>query len=448
MGRVEQDYSAVEHLQAAGEDGVQLVRQIVRYNRSIQGVTYGLFNDEQRQAAGDLAVGAEKFWRNYFPDFIDQEGRLLVQRQIDFFREEAKEQGDEILPADDWSKLNEKNFAKNCQRELAELLIALNLPQVVLCLDKDVSNQEIIQMIGASEKAPGLRFLPGYRKLEWQTQSTAESFKLVLGEKRTDGKIWLENQEGRRFFIASTNGFLGLEKLLKLMEVKITINDLVTTNSLQKTEAVLLDIDETLRIVKSDRPDYEEDVTTPEMIRDRTTLIKKLAQKGIQVGLWSRNDPEDVDEFGDKLEQETGTQITPRLDFGKWPFLWIRKLSWDRYSYIPDGKSEIERRVKESAKKMGLIIDSKLWVKRIVDLFSNVKIRAQRADILEAKAPQLAALWIGNINPEIGKKMWDGGVTVNDSPRTLPSALKLGFNFIHVDHITNLGKVTELVVGS
>lgn len=442
MVKIEHGGSAPEYLQQAGEDGLKLVRQIVRYNCSIQGITYGLFNDEQRQAAGDLAVGAEKFWRNYFQDFVDLQGKPPFQNTTDFLREEAGKQVLEVVNegVEGLQKWWQEHFASICKRKSTELLELLELPETVLALDPKVEDSEIISVIGALEKAPGLRFLPGYRRLEWQTQPTAESFKLILGEKWVDGKIWLENQEGRRFFIASTAGASGLEELLRRGQAKIAISEVVSNNLLPETEFTLFDIDGTLKV-------YDEDgeATTPEMVRARTVTIKKLSQQGIKVGLWSRSKQGTVEWFGKRLEQETGVKINPCLSLDNWPFLTVDEKVWDRYVFKAWGEAEMERHINQSAAKMGLKIDGNLWARRIHDLLADINKPAQKPFVLEAKAPLMAALWLGRDNPGMARKMWDGGVIINDATETLKSALSLGFNFIHVDYIDNLGKVAELV---
>lgn len=456
MARIERNFGTDEYLQAAGADGLGLVRKIIRYNQVVQGITYGLFNDEQRLAAGDLAEGVGRFWRNYYPAFVQFEGKLPIQSQIDFLTDEAERRTERDFSwthsetaAADWRQWYEENFTGICHRQATDLLDILELPQAVLDLDAYATDWQIIQTVGAPEKTPGLRFLPGYRCLEWQTRGSAESFKLVFGERWQDGKIWLENPEGRRFFIASTSGALGIEELLRGLrsqQINISISEAVFANDLPAVEFALFDIDRTLQIYRSGgwMGSYE-DVTTMQMIKDRTKCLKNLAARGIKIGLWSRNSQETVEGFASRLQKETGVNIYSCISLDNWPFLITKETPGDRYVFEVLGEAEIKRRVSQSAEKMGLTIDSKNWARRIRDLLAEVNMRAKRPFVLEAKAPCLAALWLGKDNPQIARAMWDG-VIVNDAAETLKSALVLGFSFVHVDHISTLSKAAKAIL--
>lgn len=454
MGKIEQGYSAPEYLYKVGEEGIGLVRQIIRYHHLVVGFTSGLFNDEQKWEAKALAKRTEQFWGSHFPNFVGANGEWPVQPVINFLSQEAERQTERKEEdyiwagegAASWLQFWQENLPSLCRRQTVELLEVLDLPQAVLSLGPSVGDPEIIQAIGASERAPGLRFLPGYRLFEWDNSGTSEGLKLILGGKWTEGKIWLENQEGRRFFIASTGGALGVEELLRRRQTRIAVSDVVVNNLLPETEFTLFDIDRTLQIYRSGgwMGSYE-DVTTPKMIKDRIKCLRNLAERGIKIGLWSRNSQETVESFARRLQKETGVDINFCLSLDSWPFLNTKDIPGDKYVFEVPKEATIEKHVSQSARKMGLTIDSRVWAGRIYDLLSQINLPAKRPVILEAKAPILAALWLGRDDPKIAKAMWEGGVIVNDAAETLQSALGFGFSFIHVDSINNLNEVAGLV---
>lgn len=86
---------------------------------------------------------------------------------------------------EEWPEYLQKTNKEFWHKYLKELKDFFNLPEGILNLPKDVSNEEIGSLLG-SQEARGLRFLPVYRLLEWELKP--KSFPVTLSLETKDPK--------------------------------------------------------------------------------------------------------------------------------------------------------------------------------------------------------------------------------------------------------------------
>lgn len=322
---------------------------------------------------------------------------------------------------------------------LTELKDFFNLPEGILNLPKDVSGEEIGFLLG-SQEARGLRFLPVYRLLEWEPKKKAIPVTLSLETKdpqKLSEKLWLVADDGRRFFLAAGDGVSGLEGLLigakKYLGISLQVTDVVCQNDLAPSILyALFDLDGTLRMSNLEG---EEDSSA----RQRRSLLPKLGQRGMRIGLWTRNEQWVAEEYARRYSSESNVIIDPVYCFGHWPFV--------KENFRPLKDEKIQRLVEANGEGLGLSEQEKKEFGRKISVFLKKCASAKdlRYYIWEGKVPPLAALGDENLTKEQRRDLFSHGVIVNNDKATLLAALTFGSSFIYVSSPEDLVEVNNLI---
>jgi len=340
--------------------------------------------------------------------------------------------------ASDYLKIIKKNRLKFWrQGYLQKLIEFFNLPEAILSLPPNFSDEAVAPLIGKSKEIRGLRFLPVYRLLEWEpkTDTLPVTVLVETNQGNQSDKLWLKEEDGRPFFLAATGGVLGLEELLiigKEIGITLQVKDIVQQpDDFPKIKYVLFDLDGTLVSSAEEESKKEKD--------KRIALLKNLNSRGIKIGLWTRNYLGVAGAEVKRFSKESGVLISPVYCFGNWPFL-------DR-DLRPMSRRNIAQIINVHGSDLGISEEEKVrFFSRVSTFFeSNSLNPADYYFILEGKTPLLGALWDKALNSEQRKALFFQGVIVNNDSYNLLAALIFGGSFIYVNGIKNLPKVGNLI---
>jgi hypothetical protein len=342
---------------------------------------------------------------------------------------------------------------------LASFLTVLNyefkLPELN---DNSKSIEELWRLSGAPKGMEGLRFLPGFRLLNWQQEPGDDVLTVVyeLGDLRD--YLRLRKANGREFFIASTSGAYGWEGIVRSIGEGVKVYGVVPTKRpiLSNDPYLIFDRDGTLT-------SYAKPYTKPyeAFKKIRRILLETLTSMGIKYGLWSRNEASEVNWFAKKLSSSM-VSFNPVVHFGNWPFFdtktnprYYLSLSSLDQVITSVSKEQIFQKIKEQPQLVKQELRKyagECFGKRSLQAISKIIFQyiyqfctRDPEDLLEAKVPLFVAITSDELNQEDRVSLIRNGVLVNDSEWSVPSVVLFGYNFIHVDNPKDIGKVLKIL---
>lgn len=227
-----------------------------------------------------------------------------------------------------------------------------------------------------------------------------------------------------------------MEELLisakKYLGSNLQVADVVCQNDLALSiRYAIFDLDGTLRNSNFDNEDSS--------ARQRLALLPKLAQRGVRIGLWTRNERWVAEEYARQYSSENNVAIEPIYCFGRWPFV--------KENFHPLKDEEIQGLVDLNGEDLGLSGKEKIEFSQKISFFLKKCFSSQdlRYYIWEGKVPPLAALGDENLTREQRRGLFSHGVIVNNDKATLLAALTFGGSFIYVSSPGDLVKVNNLV---
>ncbi|HLL61337.1 MAG TPA: hypothetical protein VK338_06480 [Candidatus Nitrosocosmicus sp.] len=218
-------------------------------------------------------------------------------------------------------RLADSEFAPKALSSIEETILKeFNLPTDEVY---PTSIEELIRWSGAPEQCVGLRFLPGFRKLNFRPDKDKGIFLSLAYEPGiSHDRIRLQTQHGREFYIASTHGLYGVEHLLESMNASITVNQVVPAKP-DLPPYVIFDRDGTLTsIARYDLFDEKERKYFLDFKRHRYGLLREMSKRGIPFGVWTRATSGDAQHLSSVVKSKIRAKVHPAYDFGNWPGLY------------------------------------------------------------------------------------------------------------------------------
>jgi hypothetical protein len=448
MGSKENDSKMLpeqEYLESAGKIGCDLVRAMGDVTGCVGEIGEDELPDQVRQKLFNLHNIGKLYYSTFFPGYFDNHylSQYRLSQNFDILLGYARDNIPDFSwagsGAESWRKHHLQMRPRSIMRIVNELMDDMGLPEsLIVPLLSKYSDSTIYAILSAPIDKPGMRFLPGFRKLEWGKDP--DGYLAVYGMDRTEGKMVLETPSGQQFFIASTAGWAGLERLFSRENLNLKLKGASENKQPKNIPYVLFDINGTLDDSSEDRQERNRNVE----IRKKALL--DLQKKGIQMGLWSRNPADVVTRFAEEIYLETGIKLSPKISFDHWPFVDWTVINFT-YRNGPQYKldiwpvTRIQEVIQNQLSKLDPLRSSENAAQQIFDFLQLYRDYI----ILESKAPNLLALWEKNLSNQEREALYWSGVMVNNDTNNLVSAVHFGHSFIYLTEPQQLEMLARLI---
>lgn len=325
------------------------------------------------------------------------------------------------------------------------------------------SLSEQMAWAGAPEGAEGLRFIPGYSRLEWgKADGQSGELSIVYRDDIPLDIIHFRKKGGREFFVTSTGGLLSLDYHLKgipqgekVSVIGVTYGEKIKEHS---KPAAVIDRDGTIAfegMLWSEDPQEMQDA--------RAAFFRSLDAHDIPHILWSKN--RSVSFMYKELAETLDIPFAYPITYENWPFFDRESDGWEldesqltlSFNALPaELRDEIALFAQANfAAAKDQSISSYIHVIR-EEIMSFLQFHVGRLQtnktpyyfwdpFLEARAPLFVALTQNQFPPEIRRRFLKDGVLINDKFASVVGAKIFGYSFIHVDHPTHIDSAGDIL---
>ncbi len=341
---------------------------------------------------------------------------------------------------------------------------------------------QLKELVGVPKQYPGIRFMPGFRQLNWDTQGR-DPHTAIVNPQRVEDRIKLRKPFGREFYLGSTHGLYGAENIFEFRQTRPEVSGIEFSEA-DNTQPpyILFDRDWTLTAPYIDRDKQPERYRAFVLQRDQ--LLLDLAQKAIPFGLWTRATPGDASSLVESVKKELGVMFSPAYDFGNWPGMvfydphlvpgydpFSKQNRWRGVDVAFDPISADEMRTKVSALSPAVrkevvryahstfgTADINAVPNTIFDFLDHgIKYEEPKAPrfpenhnplqeaVLQAKVPAFVSLLAPDLDDRTRIALLRGGVLIDDREASIVSAIKFGYNFIYVKNSEQLANIQQIL---
>jgi len=328
--------------------------------------------------------------------------------------------------------------------DLVDLLsIEFNLPPLQT-LSQASGKDELLQILSAPPTESGItgvRFLPIFRKVlglhgEPDKDEKKEYAPFLLWNPDDPPEmIRIGKNKNSHYFIGATENVYDLESTLKDYIIAPNVIELPRTSSADLVP--VLDVDGTLVEGRSSR-----DPLTDAAKR----LLNFFNDQNRPYGLWSRSDGPRLRWLSEEINKAIGTKPEFMVSFDNWPFL---EKNTSRIN--PHSLQEIRRVVEEHLLSRELNYSNlgyesaEEMCEGLYDIFHSPNTHPEI--ILQCKNPRhipFSPDARNSLTPDTETRLLNNqGVLIDDRIASFTSAVRLGFNFVHVDFENRVDRVAK-----
>jgi hypothetical protein len=434
----------IEKARRAGPQACNMLRKVVALYAASKEFPTGVevVSEEGRRAVSEACSSIYVFFNHFYPSFFEGNNNSHLKQSLEYQKEYSDDDsmsklGRRMAPHFNWLEYYCETRGEDCQKlvdaVIDNLFISDKDRQILKEeLKPDSTDEDVYRLLHAPKELPGLRFLPGYRALEWNTEENeGPVYKIVLSEKALSERIDFEAVSGRQFLIATLGDVYDLENLFLYrtsskagaVSQRPVVSGIVVSEPKAHIGYAIFDIDKTLyRYWKKDDSEWQRAVIK---------AMNGLNQSGIPIGIWSCNYERVVKMWSEIIKDETGIS-TPLLTYwGNWPFHTIN-FTYPGSEYAKRAywwsKKHIEKYMQKNF--------GEAWQAPIPkdDFYKKhfLTLKRAEADGYGYKAPFLLALWKKDLSQEERNNLFAHGTLIDDYKEYLESVLTFGYNFVHV----------------